>query len=135
MADLFGDDQDAYWQERLNRRQLLPDREFYRELLAFTLNAGPMGVTMRALVNEGIKNGWWQDTASKHFGEKMRAAWAFGLVVVNEAPGISGGTGDKRVIHPSYFTITFERPFMQRRWDALMETLPLMLKGDENDRD
>ena len=130
MTDLFGHTDRYYKQERINRVQLVPDREFYRDLLRVTYDAGPRGVPMRQLMNIGITRRWWQDTCAKHFGEKMRAAWSFGLIVVNEKPGTKGGTAMKRIVHPAYFRIEFDDSRVQRNWDQLIATLPLIHTGE-----
>ncbi len=104
------------------RHQLLEDKAFYPLLLEATYKAGPKGLPMRELILLGKKNGWWQDTADKHFGEKMRAAWAYGLLVVPEYPG-DHGTKQKRIVHPAYFTITFQSNWLAESWAKLLDAL------------
>jgi len=126
MDDLFPSDklpeQPPFFEGRMNRKQLMEDKAFYTELLREVYNAGPMGLPMRTLIARGKNAGWWQDTVDKHFGEKMRAAWAYGLVVVPDYPG-SDGTDGKRIVHPAFFTVKFEKPWLQDNWNRLLVAL------------
>ena len=126
MTDLFDTGKlpyrPAYEQKRMNRHQIMKDREFYQELLRAVYEAGPNGLPMKVLIKMGIRHGWWLDTADKHFGEKMRAAWSYGLLVVPEFPGAMG-TENKRVIHPAYFDVTFQSGYIQNAWSKLLVAL------------
>ena len=77
---------------------------------------------MSTLVAVGIENGWWQDTVEKHFGEKMRLLWVYGIIVVPERPGETGVKG-KRLVHPDFFEVTFHEPRLNRLWGELKRKL------------
>lgn len=112
-------------QSRNMRDPIMSDRAFAPLLCGLVYEAGPHGILMRQLIDEGINRGWWQDTADKHFGEKMRCAWAYGLIVVPDKPGDQTPRG-KRVIHPAFFEIRFQSGQAQRSWTFLVDALKKM---------
>lgn len=121
----FGDrvpEQEPYEQTRQMRHPLMEDRAFRTELLRAAYEAGPRGIRMDLLMALGIERGWWQDTVGKHFGEKMRAAWSFGLIVVTEFPG-STDTRTQRVIHPLYAEVKFKDAMANNWWDRIIKAL------------
>lgn len=116
------DPQEPFEQTRQMRHQLMQDRAFRDELLRAVYEAGPRGIRMSKLMDLGIERGWWQDTVGKHFGEKMRAAWSFGLIVVTEFPG-STDSSVHHVVHPLYASVTFEDPMVNNWWIRIATAL------------
>lgn len=113
---------EAELQVRMLRDQLLSDRAFAIEICRAVYEAGPDGMPMRELINTGIERKWWQDTVQKHFGEKMRCAWAYGLIVVPDRPGDQTTSG-KRIVHPAHFDIQFQSDRLRRSWELLKSAL------------
>jgi hypothetical protein len=107
-----------YEQLRDNRTQVAADRTFHDYVLARIYRAGPNGLSMTKLLDDGIRDGWWQDTARKHWGEKMRALWPYGLIVLPTVPGAKGIKGF-RIYHPAWFDAQFRTREAQRRWEDI----------------
>ena len=111
-----------YLQTRNMRDPLMSDRSFAPEVLRAVYEAGPEGLPMKTLIAMGIERGWWQDTVDKHFGEKMRCAWAYGFLVVPEVPG-DQRPDRKLIVHPDYFDPRFKSPRIERLWTSLCKIL------------
>jgi len=112
----------SYDESRVSRRQLLDDRAFYNHALRYIYEAGDRGVSMEKLARHGIQCGWWQDTVGKHWGEKMRMLWAYGVITVPVYPGVTT-IRHIRVIHPHFASVTFDNKTIQKDQQRLREML------------
>ena len=138
MEDLFSnsrlpDGGQPYPEERINRKPMMKDRGFYLPALQMIYEGGARGLPMPVLAREGITKEWWQDTVDKHFGEKMRMLWAFGVLTSNDYPGTSG-IQHVRLIFPSFARIQYMSSWAQENHDRLMPLITRLDFVDQKDR-
>lgn len=127
MRDLFEnhrteDGGETYEQTRMMTKQLMEDRAFYDPCLRLIYEAGPQGMTMEKLARLGRERKWWQKTVGKHWGEKMRMLWAYGVLTVPELVG-NNKLRHIRMIHPYFCTLAFHNPVIEADRARLHEAL------------
>lgn len=104
---------EEFLETRLSRKQLVDDNAWRKFVVHHVYDCGPKGTTLSKLLAVGVDQEWWQDTAAKHFGEKMRVAFSTGLVFVPSYPGVST-LRHITVVHPAFVLVTFQNDILER---------------------
>jgi len=115
--DLFhnhrrNDGGEEFVETRVSRKQYMEDNAWRPLVVQYIYERGSRGVTLEILLNHGVEREWWQDTAAKHFGEKMRVAFGTGLIYIPIFPTV---TKLKHIIvlHPAFADIKLHNPVLQ----------------------
>jgi len=103
---------DEYVETRISRKQLVDDNVWRPMVVQHVYDCGSAGTTLDRLLAAGVTKKWWQDTASKHFGEKMRVAFSTGLIFVPVYPGVST-LRHIRLVHPAFVSVTFQNTVLE----------------------
>lgn len=125
-----------YQQPRKNTKQYVDDKAFYPWVFQLVHESGPAGMTMGDLARYGKFRKWWQKDVRKHWGEKMRLIWCYGLVTVNfdlEGSNIE----NVRLVSPLYVKMIFEDADNQWRHNTLLrklKRLDFMPQPDEDEK-
>ena len=117
---------EEFLEPRMNRKQLMDDNVWRPLVVQYVYECGPKGIYLHKLRLVGVERGWWQNTASKHFGEKMRVAFGTGLICVPIYPGVST-LKHICLVHPAFVQVNFINPVLQNDSDR---TRQHMLKQD-----
>jgi len=104
---------EEFLETRLSRKQLVDDNVWRPMVVQHVYDCGSAGTTLDRLLAAGVAKSWWQDTASKHFGEKMRVAFSTGLIFVPVYPGVST-LRHIRLVHPAFVSVAFQNTVLER---------------------
>ena len=109
---------EEYPENRVSRRQMMDDNAWRPLVVQLVYERGTAGISLEALLSEGVERGWWQDTAAKHFGEKMRVAFSTGLIFIPTYPGV-GKLRHVRVVHPEFVDVSFRNRVLQKDFERV----------------